>query len=87
MCQRRSRRITGKSGDDGKMAAAGSPSEREQMGGGGSTKVEAAKRRRQDRNEKGSNGTEVHLAEWISVECREEVHGKIQRKARCLLWD
>ena len=31
--------------------------------------------------------TEVHLAQWISVEHREEVHEKKQRKVRYLLWD
>ena len=46
LCQRCSRRIAEKDGDDGKLAAARSSSEREQKGGGDSTKVEAAKRRR-----------------------------------------
>ena len=86
-CQRRSRSITGKNGDDGKVAAAGSPSEREQMGGEVSTKVEAAKRRGQVQNEEGGKAAQVHLAKWISVEYREEVHEKIQRKMRYLLWD
>ena len=44
MCQRCSGWAAEKDGDDGKNAAAGSSSEREQMDGG----VEAAKRRRQD---------------------------------------
>ena len=37
---------TYKNADEGKVAAAESPSERKQTGGGGSTKVEAAKRRK-----------------------------------------
>ena len=56
-------------------AAAASSSEREQVGGGNSTKVEAGK------------AVEVHLANWVSMEFREEVHEKIQRKMRYLLWD
>ena len=62
-CQRRSRRIAEKDGDDGKVAASGSSSEREQVGGGNSTKVEAAKRRGQVQNEERGNDFEVPLAE------------------------
>ena len=29
----------------------------------------------------------VHLTKWISVEYTEEVHEKIQRKVRRLLWN
>ena len=29
----------------------------------------------------------MHLADWISVEYREEVHEMIQRKVRYLSWD
>ena len=48
VCQRCSRRIGKKNGDNGKVAATLSSSEREQMFGGDRTMVEAAKRRRQD---------------------------------------
>ena len=72
LCQRCSRRIAEKDGDDGKVAAAGSSSEREQMCGGDPTKVESATRRRQDWNEKRAKEAEVHLAKWISLEYREE---------------
>ena len=44
-------RIAEKDGDNGKVAAAASSSEREDMSGGNSTKVEAAKRRGQVQNE------------------------------------
>ena len=69
-----------------RVAAAGKSSEREQTDGGEFTKVEASERRRQERNERGT-AAEVHLSKWISVEYREEVHEKIQRKMRYLLWD
>ena len=46
VCQRCSGRIAEKNGDDGKNAAARSPSERKQMGGGDPAKMEAAKRRK-----------------------------------------
>ena len=62
VCQRCSRRITGKNGDDGKVAAAGIPSQREQMGGGDFEKVEAANRRREDRKEKRGKAAKVHFA-------------------------
>ena len=45
------------------------------------------KRRRLDRHEDRGKIIEVHLAKWISVEHREEVHEKIQRKVRDLLSD
>ena len=57
------------------------------MGGGGSTKVEAAERRGQKQNEQRGKAAEVHLAKWISVEYREEVHEKVLRKVRYLLWN
>ena len=57
------------------------------MGGGDSTKAETAKRRAQDQNEERGKAAEVHLAQWISVEYREEVHEKIQRKVRRPLWN
>ena len=43
----------------------------------------------EDRSEMKKRGkaVEVHLAEWMSVEYREEVREKIQRKVRYLLWD
>ena len=48
MCQRCSRRIAEKDGDDGEVTASGSASERELVSEGESTKVETAKRRRQN---------------------------------------
>ena len=38
-------------------------------------------------NMKKEENAEVHIVTWISMEHREEVHEKIQRKMRCLLWD
>ena len=48
-------------GDNGKVAAAASSSERGQMGGGNSTR-EAAKRKGQVQNEERGKAVEVHLA-------------------------
>ena len=36
---------------------------------------------------KRGEAVEVHLANWISVEYREEAHEKVPRKVRCLLWN
>ena len=69
------------------MAASGSASVREQMGKGDFSKVEAAKRRGQVQNEERGTAVEVHLAKWISMEHREEVHEKVQREMRYLLWN
>ena len=69
------------------MAASGSASEREQMGRGDLTKVEAAERRGQVQNEDRGTAVEVHLAKWISAEHFEEIHEKVQRKMRYLLWN
>ena len=54
------------------------------MDGGDSTKVEAANKRNKMKRGKAA---EVHHAKQVSVEHREEVHEKVQRKMRYLLWD
>ena len=83
MCQRCSGRTAEKDGDDGKDAAAGSSGKRERMG------QQRSSQKGEDRTamKKEAELTEVHLAQWISVEHREEVHEKKQRKVRYLLWD
>ena len=51
-----------------------------------STKVEAARRRNRIGIKKGES-IKMHLAQRISMEHREEIHEKIRRKVRHLLWD
>ena len=80
VCQRCSRKIAEKDGDDGEVAAAAISSERGKMGGGNSTKVEAAQKRGQDQNEERGKAVEVDLAEWFGVEYREEIHEEEQKK-------
>ena len=48
--------------------------------------MEAAKRIEQNQNEERGKAAEMQLGKWISVEYREEVHEKVQRKVRYLLW-
>ena len=79
VCQCCSRRIAEKDGDDGKVAAAGSSSEREQM------------RRRFHRRWKQPEGEDrtkmkkeagLHLANWISLEYRERKYMR-RYKGKC----
>ena len=50
------------------------------MDGGKFETVEEAKRRRQSGNEKRGKNAEMHLAEWVSMEHREEEHEKLHGK-------
>ena len=86
VCQRCSGRTAEKDGDDGKGCSRGSSSEREQTGGGDS------KRWRQpegeDRTELKKEATYLRctLLDGSAWSTEEKVHGKMQRKVRCLFF-
>ena len=77
MCQRFSRRIADKDGADGKVAAAGSSSEREQMCGGDPQRWNRPNGEDRTEMKKKEKEAEMHLAPWTSTEYREEVHDNI----------
>ena len=57
------------------------------MDGGDPTKGGSSHKEKAELKSKRGKLAEMHLAKRISVEYREEVHEKLQRKMRHLLWD